>query len=362
MARQEGRTSDLIRRFESLGLDKGAAPPLKPPPTRRRASVASPSDADGTPKAALAAAQSVLSAAVAHTLPAPAPAPVPVPAAASPKRTSSIEPTNGVQPGAAHGSPRPQAAPATPKEDKPKGKPRRLLSVLNRRAEIDPLLQVSNSSWLAFAERCIDQGRLSQQNNDHATAYRLFMMACNIYTKKFGKLRDGSPVTKDPAYARLRKAVTTQLIDELEKLHVLLENRTADELETPTSAQSQPESQPMTAEQLDRMESRFSLLYPENPNHIAPDTDPADSGPDSGADSGIGASHAQQVAERQSRFDAIDAQVRSIDAGVQGLRSRDGALAGVAMVGQSAANNRVVAAVSPKTPAAAAVASTSSSG
>ncbi|KAJ2764054.1 ubiquitin-specific protease doa4, partial [Coemansia nantahalensis] len=355
MSRPDGRTSDLIRRFESLALEKGGGGvAARPPPGVRRASVAAPSEAERAPAATLAAAQSALSAAIAHAKP---PAPAVPPVVTRPRRPSASE-ASKAQSQAALGSPRPQAASpvvATHKGDARQGRGKRLLTQLNERAALDPLLQVSNNSWLQFADKCIDEGRLCQQNNDPETAYLRFMTACNIYTKKFGNLRDGNPIARDPAYLRLRTAVATHLVDDLEKLHALLEHRTVDEPE-PAAAARQAGSPSLTAEQLDQMESRFSLLYPKNPHDILQPAPRADSA------AMTAAAQAQQAGEEQSRFDAIDAQVRSIDAGVQGLRSREGALAGAATVGQSHASNRISSAVSPLPPPQPAATAASSSG
>ncbi|KAJ1720261.1 hypothetical protein LPJ61_006188, partial [Coemansia biformis] len=352
MSRQDGRTSDLIRRFESLALEKGGGSSAVPKPqfAAKRVSVtaagdASPtkqpgdvgrrgSDADKaaggerTPLASLAAAQSALSAAIAHAQPSPS---------AARQRSPSLAEHSGARTEPLRGSPRPRAPSDSPesaqvakngtadsaptidaaaagpqsKGDTPIPRSKRLLSVLNKRAEIDPSLQVSNNTWLTFAESCIDEGRMSQEASDPENAYLRYMVACNIFTKKFGNLRGSNPIIKDPAYVRLRKAVGTYVVSDLEKLHKLLEGRTCDETEPGRGWRlaRQADAQPMTAEQLDRMESRFSQLYPEDP-HAAPQSllHAGLGGGDSDSVSTSQAQAARQVEERQSRFDEIDAQ------------------------------------------------------
>ncbi|KAJ2432264.1 ubiquitin-specific protease doa4, partial [Coemansia sp. RSA 2522] len=208
-----------------------------------------------------------------------------------------------------------------------------LLSVLNKRADIDPTLQVSQNSWLAFAERCIDEARASQQAGDAETAYVRYMMACNIFSKKFRKLREGSPVLKEPAYGKLRKDISSWVVDELEKLHKELENKMYVEPEHRDSLE-------MTSEQLDRLESRFSQMYPEDPMDIAQG---AAQSPMQ-ASGGSASSGTRMLAERQSRFDEIDSQVQQNDATEPKLQP------GVAIVTQPHASRRVAMAVSPTLP------------
>ncbi|KAJ2315253.1 ubiquitin-specific protease doa4 [Coemansia sp. RSA 2705] len=336
----DGRTSDLIQRFEKLALEKGGGlgrPPIDPAPKR----VAAGSEAQRAKRrdggAEAASGQAAAAGSNGDTRAAGAGSAKPAAErAGSRARASSVLSNSSVHAALApsqresSGRSRADTIEAAPTTDTG-GRRKSLLSELNRRADIDPTLQVSQSSWLAFAERCIDEARGYQQAGDSAAAYVRYMMACNIYTKKFRKLRDGSAIAQDPACVKLRKDVSSWVVDELEKLHAELERRPYVEQEEPAA---------MTSEQLDQMESRFAQMFPENPGASPrPAMARGDSGDSAAAD-------ARLLAERQSRFDEIDAQVRQNEASVQSLQS------GLAAVSQSHSNRRVAVAVSPTQPSA----------
>ncbi|KAJ2130008.1 hypothetical protein GGH17_003918, partial [Coemansia sp. RSA 788] len=383
----DGRTSDLIRRFENLALEKGGAPTAPTAPKAVKRAMASSDvrvQVEDSPSAPLsiAAAQSALSAAIAQAH-SPAIAQAHSPAIAhthSPARGEGVRrlgpgpidakaaEASGVSrarassdvsnasnsvtaesfrtplvssqspallPNLASTRSRANTMGSSANSDTNFGRrtSKTLLSVLNKRADIDPTLQVSQNSWLAFAERCIDEARASQQAGDAETAYVRYMMACNIFSKKFRKLREGSPVLKEPAYGKLRKDISSWVVDELEKLHKELENKVYVEPEHRDSLE-------MTSEQLDRLESRFSQMYPEDPMDIAQG---AAQSPMQ-ASGGSASSGTRMLAERQSRFDEIDSQVQQNDATEPKLQP------GVAIVTQPHASRRVAMAVSPTLP------------
>ncbi|KAJ2666411.1 ubiquitin-specific protease doa4 [Coemansia sp. RSA 1199] len=373
----DGRTSDLIRRFENLALEKGA--PTAPKAAAKRAMASSDVRAqiEDSPSAPLsiAAAQSALSAAIAQAhSPAIAHAHSPARgegvrrvgpaidakaaeasgvsrarASSDVSNASNSVPAESLRtPAVSSQSPAllPNLAPARSRantmgssanSDTNFGRrtSKTLLSVLNKRADIDPTLQVSQNSWLAFAERCIDEARASQHAGDAETAYVRYMMACNIFSKKFRKLREGSAVLKEPAYGKLRKDISSWVVDELEKLHKELENKMYVEPEHRDSLE-------MTSEQLDRLESRFSQMYPEDPMDIAQGGTSSQSPMQMSG--GSASSGTRMLAERQSRFDEIDSQVQQNDAIEPKLQP------GVAIVTQPHASRRVAMAVSPTLP------------
>ncbi|KAJ1873540.1 hypothetical protein LPJ55_002201 [Coemansia sp. RSA 990] len=378
----DGRTSDLIRRFENLALEKsggnvGKQPQTKPMP-KRLSSIPidtaqgkgqeAPKASQPTPLASIAAAQSALSAAITHAQPTqseeqPAKndaktaelstksrirassdvtrppaighsvAEAGEPGLNSRSRSSTID-SASARSYTSQLSPVPMDKIANVQSGKG------LLARLNRRADIDPALQVSPSSWLAFAQRCVDEARLCQETGDLETAYVRYMMACNIISKKFHRQRESSPVAKDPAYLKLRKDVSTWIIDELEGLHQELKRRS--DVEAMSS-----DSQVMTAEQLDQMESKFSQMYPENPSSVlqadnALETPQPTTSQTNRSDSSL--SGTRLIAEQQSRFDEIDAQVQQNDASVKDMQTN------VAVIGQNRGNRRVAVAMSPTLP------------
>ncbi|KAJ2357178.1 ubiquitin-specific protease doa4, partial [Coemansia sp. RSA 2618] len=346
----DGRTSDLIRRFESLALEKGSPP--KPSPKRTPASDARmqrrEDSADGVRPGAqpatpltIAAAQSALSAAIAHADSPASDAKTDVSRVRASSDVSAAEASIQQVSGQRQAEPqthtgrslantidltasRTGISPSSANTDSSvsRRESKSLLSVLNKRASIDPTLQVSQNSWLAFAERCIDEARVSQDTGDAETAYVRYMMACNIFSKKFRKLREGSAVLSEPAYVKLRKDISSWVVDELERLHKQLEHRPYVE------AEHQRDSQPMTSEQLDRLESRFSEMYPENPLGIsqaggAKASPQGNSHPSDAVQAPQISSGDNGLAERQNRFDEIDAQVRQNDASMQTLQYFD---------------------------------------
>ncbi|KAJ2806984.1 ubiquitin-specific protease doa4 [Coemansia guatemalensis] len=398
-----GRTSELIRRFEGLALDKNSAPPkspLKPPTTKRVTLPASTtanddgisrrrdggtqgesggqlSATEATPLATIAAAQSALSAAIAHVPPSQSSLPTSTPAisehqtadtAVSPRLRASSDASKGssaVPSSAVHLGPEERTRKSTGRSrastidtsmhsptggDSAAFKGKSILSVLNKRAKIDPSIEVSQHSWLAFAERCIDEARLCNETGKLEDAYLRYMMACNIFTGKFQKLREGAAITKDPLYLKLRNAITSYVVDELEVLHRKLENRPYVE-QVHTSALGL-DGQSVTSKEVDHMESRFNQMYPEDPSGISqPGTTSSvqrsQQGYGGSADRDNATSADQLLAERQSRFDEIDAQAQEIEAGAHDLQSRDGAMANVAIVNQNQASRRVAMAISP---------------
>ncbi|KAJ2500068.1 ubiquitin-specific protease doa4 [Coemansia sp. RSA 1972] len=369
----DGRTSDLIRRFENLALEKGGAPTAPKAAKRAMPSSDVRAQIEDSPSAPLsiAAAQSALSAAIAQAH-SPAITHANSPAREGMRRVgpaidakaaegsgvsrarASSDVSNASNSVAAESFRMPVVSSQSPallpnlasrsrantmgssaNSDTNFGRrtSKTLLSVLNKRADIDPTLQVSQNSWLAFAERCIDEARASQQAGDAETAYVRYMMACNIFSKKFRKLREGSAVLKEPAYGKLRKDISSWVVDELEKLHKELESKMYVEPE-------QSDSLEMTSEQLDRLESRFSQMYPEDPMDIAQGASPSPMQTSGGSAS----SGTRMLAERQSRFDEIDSQAQQNDATEPKLQP------GVAIVTQPHASRRVAMALSPTLP------------
>ncbi|KAJ2077415.1 ubiquitin-specific protease doa4 [Coemansia sp. RSA 988] len=401
-----GRTSELIRRFEGLALDKSSAPlnsPVKPPTTAKRVTVPVLAANDGgisrrrdggtqdgsngqlsaaepTPLAAIATAQSTLSAAIAHAQPSQSSLTTSMSTISGQQTTESpVSPRLRASSDASKGSLTVSSSAARPEPDKrtreTTGRSRAstmdafihspaggdsatfagasIVSVLNKRARIDPSLKVTQNSWLAFAERCIDEARLYNETGKLEEAYLRYMMACNIFTDKFKKPLVDAAITKDPTYLKVRKAITSYVVDELELLHKKLGNRPY--VEQAHASGLDLVEPPMASKEIDNMESRFNQMYPVDPSEIsqpgaASAMQRSQQGYGGSVDSDKSTAADQVLAERQSRFDEIDAQAQEIEAGAHDLQTRDGAMAGVTIVNQS--NRRVGMAISPRSHAA----------
>ncbi|KAJ2399615.1 ubiquitin-specific protease doa4, partial [Coemansia sp. RSA 2559] len=400
----EGRTSDLIKRFESLALDSNSsAPPIRMPkrpsavpatttttttegaPWSKLPSGAQPSHIstavssaphaeDGqeptasppahVPNSAGSAASSVQdlmtisSYSYSHTTPVSASSP------RQPERMQSL------LPGRSRASTT-ESVVRLNQTEAPKqrmasnsfaNRQKSLVTALNQRANIDPAIQASSRSWLNSAERRIDEALLDLDSGDLENAYLRFMIACNIISDKVPKQKDFDSVKKDPKYIKLHKDMSTRILDELEKLSVELRRRPYVE----------PRKSVLTPEQVDKMESHFVQMYPENPldSPLAPGSSsfaaaaaaasaaaaaagqpsrqhqPNHSAAPNGATASP-SSESKWLADRQSKFNEIDAQARRIDASAHSVRAQDPIVPGVSVVNRSRANNRNTMAISP---------------
>ncbi|KAJ1729117.1 hypothetical protein LPJ61_003683 [Coemansia biformis] len=90
-------------------------------------------------------------------------------------------------------------------------------------AELDESLQCSHTMWVAFAERCIDRARTSKANGNLEDALVKYMMACNVFSRKFQELRDRNAIDNHPEYMRLRDDIDSIVVAELEVLQKSLQ-------------------------------------------------------------------------------------------------------------------------------------------
>ncbi|KAJ1855816.1 ubiquitin-specific protease doa4 [Coemansia sp. RSA 1822] len=245
---QNSRTSDLIKQFEGLSpttptsLTKPATL-TKPTILTRRGAPAAASRAkaaiqtkheDSTENsaiAALSAAQSALSAAIAHTQPPVTPKwqtsrqymgattiqtssmPMPSRIAASleaPHRGLPRMPSNGMQRASTF-----NVAPTRVDSE--------LIAALNKRADIDEGLQMPITLWVDYAGSCIDDAQQSQARNDNETAYVKYTTARNIFATKLHSQRQDGELKGNLQYAKLRTDVESWVVDEMDKLRRALD-------------------------------------------------------------------------------------------------------------------------------------------
>ncbi|KAJ1766307.1 ubiquitin-specific protease doa4, partial [Coemansia sp. RSA 1843] len=392
----EGRASDLIKRFERLALDSNSSGPPIRIPKRSSALPATTTTVEGAQWSKLpSGSQSPHTSTAAATAYAKddqesaAAAPSHMPNTAS-STTSSVQDLMTISSYSyAHASPASASAPGQPermqsllpgraranttesvvrlsqiealKQRKPSNssgsRQKTLVTALNQRANIDPAIQASSRSWLNSAERRIDEAMLDLDSGDLENAYLRFMIACNIISEKIPKQKDFDSVRKEPKYIKLHKDVATRILDELEKL--------ASELRK--QPYMEPKRSVMTPEQVDKMESNFAQMYPENPlsspltagfSATASEAQPSmlHQMKHSGVENGIATSSpatstsdSRWLAARQSKFDEIDAQARRIDANVHSSRAHNPMLPGVSIVNRGQPRNRNAMAISPPT-------------
>ncbi|KAJ2524713.1 ubiquitin-specific protease doa4, partial [Coemansia sp. RSA 2049] len=209
-----------------------------------------------------------------------------------------------------------------------------LITALNRRANIDASIQASSRSWLNSAERRIDEARLDVDSGDLENAYLRFMIACNILSEKIPKQKDFESVRKDPKYVRLHKDISTYVLDELEKLAVELRKRPYVE----------PKRSVLTPEQVEKMESSFAQKFPENPL-----SSPLVSGSISAAAVQPSLSDNKWLAARHSTFDEIDAQARRIDANQSHANDTGAVLTGVPGMSRNQPNGIIATTINSPT-------------
>ncbi|KAJ2304159.1 ubiquitin-specific protease doa4, partial [Coemansia sp. RSA 2706] len=233
---QNSHTSDLIKRFETLSSPKSATKPTtltrRGAATKRTAS-APKDDAGSAAIATIEAAQSMLSAAIAHSQTPPQPnwqrqlssitaaAAQPSSLPAPPRAGMSLEaPTRRSRRGSHIGG---MARAATfnnviePQESQ-------AITALNRRAEIDDDLDMPANLWLEYAQSCIEDAQQCQSIGDYETAFVKYTMAGNVYSKKLLHSRSGNSGIDSLKYAKLRTDVATWVADELEQLRGMLDN------------------------------------------------------------------------------------------------------------------------------------------
>ncbi|KAJ1934450.1 ubiquitin-specific protease doa4, partial [Kickxella alabastrina] len=140
-------------------------------------------------------------------------------------------------------------------------KPRRksLLTALNQRARINSSAKATSKSWLKLAERYMDEARLHQESGDLENAYLKYMLCLNIMDK-LPKLRDFDAISKNTTYERLRKEHVTRMVDELEQLAKVLKTRPY----VDPHGDSVPDAQVDAVEQLEMMEGKFAQMYPDH--------------------------------------------------------------------------------------------------
>ncbi|KAI9503111.1 hypothetical protein BX070DRAFT_224763 [Coemansia spiralis] len=379
----DGRTSDLIKRFESLALDTKSGPPIRMPKPATKLSSVVPATATAT-----AGAESAWKKLPSDSQPPASTAPAAPNAtetaetsapAVSAKPATSTSSTQDLMTISAYSYAQNPGSPKQPERMQSllpgrsranttdsvvrntfvqsKSSPdtlsamrrRSLVTALNQRANIDPAIQASSKSWLTSAERRIDEARLDLESGDLENAYLRFMIACNIVSEKLPKQKDFEFVRKDPKYVKLHKDIATHVLDELEKLSTELKKR--------------PYVEPvqrivLTPDQVDKMEAQFTHMYPENPldtSIVDSSAQPSAlrpmkrSGSEDGAVSSSVSSTSDNrwLAARQNKFDEIDAQANRIDASAQSSRAQGIMLPGVSIVNRSQSSNRVAMAISP---------------
>ncbi|KAJ1783174.1 hypothetical protein LPJ59_006650, partial [Coemansia sp. RSA 2399] len=260
----EGRTSDLIKRFESLALDSNSSgTPIRMP--KRSSALPVTTTTEGVPRSKLPsdAQPPHISTAVSTAPPAKegqgpvASPPAHVPNSAD-SASSSVQDLMTISSYSySHTTPASASSPRQPERmqsllpgrsranttesvvrlsqtEAPKqrmpsnssaNRQKTLVTALNQRANIDPAIQASSRSWLNSAERRIDEALLDLDSGDLENAYLRFMIACNIISDKVPKQKDFDSVKKDPKYIKLHKDMSARILDELEKLSVELRRR-----------------------------------------------------------------------------------------------------------------------------------------
>ncbi|KAJ1723576.1 ubiquitin-specific protease doa4 [Coemansia erecta] len=338
---RDGATSDLIRRFESLALSKGGEPVEQAKSEAEEKTRAPPMLTKRTPVTITspAAVPSRLSSfPELESTPPLAPTHQPIGNPTHAPRSDQLRATGGfsVSPLAPNSLPPPTrqrtssqleelASIITSSYSKKAEAPRRksLVTSLNQRAEINPLINVSAKSWLRTAERYIDEGRLAKETGDAESAYLKYMLASNILREKLPSLRDYEQVSGSAALKRLKQQFATRVLDDLEALADELRQKPYVEVASPRLEDGGlPGSRAEAEEQLGSMESAYG--------HVQ-----------NAADDG-----SRWLAEEQSRVEEIDAQARLIDVQARMLDHPAGSLSGVSVISRGA-SNRTALALSP---------------
>ncbi|KAJ2820667.1 ubiquitin-specific protease doa4, partial [Coemansia sp. 'formosensis'] len=381
-----GRTSDLIRRFESLALERTTSvgdvaipkPALKPPMLTKRTPVANDgiwskqdaqmqSDSLGTPTTASNRAQPLeqVSEPARESKPTPAPSkPADYGSSSSPTQdllsvsNSVYAATTGITShtttstrkqslsGSRSRSTTESPAPpptataahsiAAESHDSTNSRRKSRLTELNQRSAINTSVQVSAKSLLRNAKRRVDEARLSQVSGDIENAYVEFMTASRILDL-LPKQRDFETVSQDPKYIQLRREFRTTIIYDMERLSAELKTWPCTE-SSPVAVDQNPS---LSAEKVGQMESEFARSYPEVPLTAA----------DAEKSSSLQLTSSVQenpwLARQMDDFNEIDAQARVIDASAKSLAH---GMQGVSIVSTSGSSNRVTMAISPQLP------------
>ncbi|KAJ2756233.1 ubiquitin-specific protease doa4 [Coemansia pectinata] len=384
-----GRTSDLIRRFESLALERttsvgDTAPPKpapKPPMLTKRTPVANDgiwprqdaqmhSDSLGTPTTASSRAQPPEQ--VSEPVREPRLAPVP-PKSADYGSSSSptqdlLSVSNSVYTATTGNTPRSttsarkqslsgsrsrsttvsSASPptttaaaaahalATTSHDATNSRRKSRLTELNQLSAINTSVQVSSKSLLRNAKRRVDEARLSQISGDIENAYVGFMTASRILDL-LPKQRDFETVSQDPKYVQLRSDFRTTIIYDMEHLSAELKKWPCTEPSTVVVDQNLG----ISSEIVGQAESEFARAYPEVPLNAA------DAAKSSTLQQSSSAQESPWLAMQMNDFNEIDAQARVIDASAK-VQARG--MQGVSIVSSSGSSNRVAMAISPQLP------------
>ncbi|KAJ2868278.1 ubiquitin-specific protease doa4 [Coemansia aciculifera] len=386
-----GRTSDLIRRFESLALERttsvgDTAPPKpapKPPMLTKRTPVANDgiwprqdaqmhSDSLGTPTTASSRAQPPEQ--VSEPVREPRLAPVP-PKSADYGSSSSptqdlLSVSNSVYTATTGNTPRSttsarkqslsgsrsrsttvsSASPptttaaaaaaahalATTSHDATNSRRKSRLTELNQLSAINTSVQVSSKSLLRNAKRRVDEARLSQISGDIENAYVGFMTASRILDL-LPKQRDFETVSQDPKYVQLRSDFRTTIIYDMERLSAELKKWPCTEPSTVVVNQNLG----ISSEIVGQAESEFARAYPEVPLNAA------DAAKSSTLQQSSSAQESPWLAMQMNDFNEIDAQARVIDASAK-VQARG--MQGVSIVSSSGSSNRVAMAISPQLP------------
>ncbi|KAJ2064567.1 ubiquitin-specific protease doa4 [Coemansia sp. S146] len=383
-----GRTSDLIRRFESLALERttsvgDTAPPKpapKPPMLTKRTPVANDgiwprqdaqmhSDSLGTPTTASSRAQ--LPEQVSEPVREPRLAPAP-PRSADYGSSSSptqdlLSVSNSVYTATTGNTPRSttsarkqslsgsrspsttvsSASPptttaaaahdlATTSHDATNSWRKSRLTELNQLSAINTSVQVSSKSLLRNAKRRVDEARLSQISGDIENAYVGFMTASRILDL-LPKQRDFETVSQDPKYVQLRSDFRTTIIYDMERLSAELKKWPCIE----PSAVGVDQSLGVNSEIVGQAESEFARAYPEVPLNAA------DAAKSSTLQQSSSTQESPWLAMQMNDFNEIDAQARVIDASAK-VQARG--MQGVSIVSSSGGSNRVAMAISPQLP------------
>ncbi|KAJ2490733.1 ubiquitin-specific protease doa4 [Coemansia sp. RSA 2050] len=377
-----GRTSDLIRRFESLALERTASasdvaspkPAPKPPMLTKRTPVAN----DGIwPKQDAQLHSDSLGAST--TTPSRTQPPAQVPGSAGEPKPTPVPPksadysgsssptqdllavSNSVYATAVGDTPRSatrvreQSLPgscsrsatassallptttkttahtvATTSRDATGSRQRSRLTELNQLSVINTSVQVSSKSLLKNANRRVNEAQLSQASGDIENAYLSFMTASRILDL-LPKQRDFDTISQDQKYLQLRSEFRTTIIQDMELLSAELKKRPCTE---PAPADPDPS---VSSEKIGQAESEFAQAYPEVPLNAA----------DAAALPTLQQPSSPWLAMQMNEFNEIDAQARVIDASA---KAQARSMQGVSIVSTSGSSNRVAMAISPQTP------------
>ncbi|KAJ2726918.1 ubiquitin-specific protease doa4 [Coemansia sp. Benny D115] len=242
----------------------------------------------------------------------------------------------------------------------PTARRKSLITVLNQKATLNPDIKVAAKVWLTSAQRCLDEARLSRASGDMESAYIKYTLVSKILFDKLPRLNDFSTVNTSTVYLKLKTEFASRVINELEQVADVV--RKIPYIDA--SDNSAPKTPTDPLEQMNRLESRFTQMYPDSSFITSPampafESPPQNPVPGSGSlgHSGDASSlsstpGAQWMAAHQSRFEEIDAKVRMIDAQArmidtpQTTSSSAATVPGVSIISHS--NRRVAMALSPQ--------------